>query len=1496
MKTGPIVGMLALTGLLAGPRPPAWAEGCPGCPSLEALRQDPMALVELLGAQAFADLSRLLDEALAEKPHTPHLSSLLAALELCRHPAEKEFWIRRLKDPGTLDPAKARAIRLAGVEILSRYRKDDSAVRAIADSLFDEERAVSEAAASALHWLRHPAALPALMRFDGERRRSGNLQVLGAIADTPGEAAAAYALGKLGQKRLFEGRQSGKVYELSQEYMPWWGLIARKLALRKDKRLLPILTEAVKKAVERGSTLVDDGFYALGLLGDRAATPVLMEAVRKLDFHNQYWAALALARLGDPAALPALREALPRVKDLPASRPWVNRSAIAYALARLGDASGERALLEQEKDPEEQASMYALLGLLRLRGLSYAQKILERLRPYRDIDKNLHYPMDEIAEAIAELATPGAARILLELTDFVRAGGIGHHAEIALREMPAEVVARAVAERLRSGGWKSRNLAAARLMSLPLDPYPTFAALLQDGDLPARVLAVRLLGRYALPRFRPQLERALQDPAWQVADEARLYLAGPTLAALAGDRLALLPEESAGWSAAGPAKDARRLLELSDGRVAVAAADGVWIYDGMQWRTLTTKDGLCAGEVQDIALVDGALAAASGAGVAVERAGKFECQAAPVPPTRLASGGKRFYLGTERGMFEFASGKFSRLPGPERPVRAVAVDGRGAVWAVFAPPGKNGPHSLFAFAGGKAEEISRVFRSYRGKPQDVWTRAGRATFRETFAIEPFSLLGDAGGGVWISTGTGLLRVERGRTRPFPPEAERRSPIPPGAIAGEARRLVVGYPGFIEIIEGQTARRAFFDDNTRRLLAERGLTAGPLPAGALLSRSGEVWLALPYAVVTRQGHGAVLRLVKKDPARAGLPPETIIARVSGGAFFQDNPDIALSGQNLERKFAAGEVVKIPANVVSVSAVAKDPWDFGPVQLRFKLDERPWTEWSDANLLITPDILDEGVHRVLAQARDADGNVDPTPAELRFTVVTRDVTVIRVRDGQFERVFPSQFLRYQKGEVGRVELENTLPRPVEVEVKLSIEDLFESPATARATLGPNEKRWLSLPGPFTARVLENRAQRTTQAVVEIAYEHEAARRSARHSFPVEIMEGSAFAWDRPERAASFVSSHDPAVQALGSALYANLAAALPEHFRPSSPLRNLLLGAAAFDALQTAGLSYKPDPARPFSSVGPGKAAVDSVQFPAVTLQRRTGDCDDLSVLYASLLENLNVPSALAVQPGHVLVLLDTGVTAANREVFAGEEARLHLRDGRVWLPIEVTRLGTKDADFSGAWASGALRLAQVAPAQTTTVDVRAAWLDNPPATWTAAAAPALPDLARAQTEVKALSLRFVDRALQNAPAGDDPAALLARGKALLRAGMFEPAAQAFEKALASRESYEAAFGLAATRAGRGELLPAILGFEKALNLSADALQKFQCHMAMAQCYRQNGNTAKARRHLEQATTLNPAARTDQRYRALISFLSEEGGEKAAAEDEPPPFFQHILEGL
>nr|WP_321498092.1 transglutaminase-like domain-containing protein [uncultured Methanolobus sp.] len=71
-------------------------------------------------------------------------------------------------------------------------------------------------------------------------------------------------------------------------------------------------------------------------------------------------------------------------------------------------------------------------------------------------------------------------------------------------------------------------------------------------------------------------------------------------------------------------------------------------------------------------------------------------------------------------------------------------------------------------------------------------------------------------------------------------------------------------------------------------------------------------------------------------------------------------------------------------------------------------------------------------------------------------------------------------------------------------------------------------------------------------------------------------------------------------------------------------------AIFDALGEYGVRYVSDPNDP---LGEG---IDYIQFPDETLEIKAGDCDDLAVLYASLLESVGIETELIHIPGHVFV--------------------------------------------------------------------------------------------------------------------------------------------------------------------------------------------------------------------------------------------------------------------
>ena len=96
--------------------------------------------------------------------------------------------------------------------------------------------------------------------------------------------------------------------------------------------------------------------------------------------------------------------------------------------------------------------------------------------------------------------------------------------------------------------------------------------------------------------------------------------------------------------------------------------------------------------------------------------------------------------------------------------------------------------------------------------------------------------------------------------------------------------------------------------------------------------------------------------------------------------------------------------------------------------------------------------------------------------------------------------------------------------------------------------------------------------------------------------------------------------------------------------------------------------------------------------------------------SALLENLNVPTAFVGPPSRILMIFDSGVTDRRQFGFHLPEGRCIRRNGRFWIPVEVTKLG--EGSFMDAWELGVQtcqRLATEGGLRVT--EVRDAWGDN-----------------------------------------------------------------------------------------------------------------------------------------------------------------------------------------
>jgi len=98
-----------------------------------------------------------------------------------------------------------------------------------------------------------------------------------------------------------------------------------------------------------------------------------------------------------------------------------------------------------------------------------------------------------------------------------------------------------------------------------------------------------------------------------------------------------------------------------------------------------------------------------------------------------------------------------------------------------------------------------------------------------------------------------------------------------------------------------------------------------------------------------------------------------------------------------------------------------------------------------------------------------------------------------------------------------------------------------------------------------------------------------------------------------------------------------------------------------------------------------SSIDSVQSPIETLDRMAGDCDDLTVLMASLFESVGVETAFIVLPGHVMPAINSGALAGGEVLFNLPSSLFVEIDGALFIPLESTRF---DLTFAESWLKAA----------------------------------------------------------------------------------------------------------------------------------------------------------------------------------------------------------------
>ncbi|TVQ26525.1 MAG: hypothetical protein EA383_05305 [Spirochaetaceae bacterium] len=314
------------------------------------------------------------------------------------------------------------------------------------------------------------------------------------------------------------------------------------------------------------------------------------------------------------------------------------------------------------------------------------------------------------------------------------------------------------------------------------------------------------------------------------------------------------------------------------------------------------------------------------------------------------------------------------------------------------------------------------------------------------------------------------------------------------------------------------------------------------------------------------------------------------------------------------------------------------------------------------------------------REPDTPLAPEP------IVATDVpsgASLRVGDVRFDSIFPVFYGYYDQNPIGTATVQNRGTTAVrDISIRLHVPRFMDMPRTQNVprSLDPGEQVEIELYALMNEEILRVTEGTRVSVQLEVAYTtgDEADRYSLDGS--LEVLNRNAMTWDDDRKAASFVTARDPVVLSLAR----NVASVVRASGFDAINL-NVRTAIALTEAITLHGVNYVIDPTSPYAELSGQPHAVDFLQFPRETLEYRAGDCDDLSILYAALLEAVGIPAAFITVPGHIYVAFSTGLSQAQAQRIFSRADEIIIQDDIAWIPVEATIL---NEGFLQAWQMGA----------------------------------------------------------------------------------------------------------------------------------------------------------------------------------------------------------------
>jgi hypothetical protein len=291
-------------------------------------------------------------------------------------------------------------------------------------------------------------------------------------------------------------------------------------------------------------------------------------------------------------------------------------------------------------------------------------------------------------------------------------------------------------------------------------------------------------------------------------------------------------------------------------------------------------------------------------------------------------------------------------------------------------------------------------------------------------------------------------------------------------------------------------------------------------------------------------------------------------------------------------------------------------------------------------------------------------------------------VEVELQQDEPVFPIYLGLYRNNRIGTLRITNRESAEIRnVSVNFGAGSYTASvfPCGTIPLLGKNRSAEIPLYADFSSLLLNFSEDGKISGEVTIRYELLGAGRSSAETALVSVYNRNSFRWLDPASLAVFVSSTAPELLD-----YSKYIVGIARNRMRTGLNQKMQQAVFLFEGFRAAGITVSGDRQTPYTAFHRDPGLVDYVQFPFQTLAYRSGDVDDLGLLFAGALEAAGIRAAIIPMADEFIVAFSLDIDEEAAGELFNDSGNLLIVDGNVWIPAAMSSAAE---GFVNSWYRG-----------------------------------------------------------------------------------------------------------------------------------------------------------------------------------------------------------------